>query len=124
MYESYLEWRKANEPGYHIKCKMRQAHRVVRQYQNTTVSSSATGGDRTITTGDTGIAWKTIAEKAKAAVSAVAAAAAKEKKTREQSVREELKAKVRMASSAIEKKEQPHTESARKEEGMTVSASA
>jgi hypothetical protein len=33
MYEAYLEWRKANEPGYHIKCKMRQAQRVVRQYQ-------------------------------------------------------------------------------------------
>ncbi|KAK4456915.1 hypothetical protein QBC42DRAFT_189870 [Cladorrhinum samala] len=124
MYESYLEWRKANEPGYHIKCKMRQAHRVVRQYQNTTASPSATGDDRTVTTGDTNIAWKTIAEKAKAAVSAVAAAAAKEKKTREQSVREELKTKVRMASSAIEKREQPKTEPARNEEGTTVSATA
>ncbi|GAB1313876.1 hypothetical protein MFIFM68171_04086 [Madurella fahalii] len=33
LYEAYLEWRKANEPGYHMKCKMRQAHRVVRQFQ-------------------------------------------------------------------------------------------
>lgn len=33
MYEAYLEWRKANEPGYHMRCKMRQAQRVVRQYQ-------------------------------------------------------------------------------------------
>ncbi|KAK3373464.1 hypothetical protein B0T24DRAFT_261768 [Lasiosphaeria ovina] len=34
QYEAYLEWRKANEPGYHMRCKMRQAHRVVRQCQN------------------------------------------------------------------------------------------
>ena len=33
MYEAYLEWRKANEPGYHMKCKIRQAQRVVRQHQ-------------------------------------------------------------------------------------------
>jgi len=33
MYEAYLEWRKANEPGYHMKCKMRQAQRVTRQLQ-------------------------------------------------------------------------------------------
>ena len=33
MYEAYLEWRKSNEPGYHMKCKIRQAQRVVRQHQ-------------------------------------------------------------------------------------------
>ncbi|KAL2018008.1 hypothetical protein VTK56DRAFT_1388 [Thermocarpiscus australiensis] len=33
MYEAYLEWRKANEPGYHMRCKMRQAQRVLRQCQ-------------------------------------------------------------------------------------------
>ncbi|KAL2131831.1 hypothetical protein VTI74DRAFT_4575 [Chaetomium olivicolor] len=33
MYEAYLEWRKANEPGYHMKCKMRQAQRALRQTQ-------------------------------------------------------------------------------------------
>ncbi|KAL2264710.1 hypothetical protein VTJ83DRAFT_7220 [Remersonia thermophila] len=33
LYEAYLEWRKANEPGYHISCKMRQANRVLRQCQ-------------------------------------------------------------------------------------------
>ena len=33
QYEAYLEWRKANEPGYHMKCKIRQANRVVRQHQ-------------------------------------------------------------------------------------------
>ncbi len=31
-YERYLEWRKANEPGYHMSCKFRQANRFVRQY--------------------------------------------------------------------------------------------
>jgi hypothetical protein len=31
LYEAYLEWRKANEPGYHMSCKMRQAQRYVRQ---------------------------------------------------------------------------------------------
>jgi len=34
QYEAYLEWRKANEPGYHMRCKLRQAARVVRQNQN------------------------------------------------------------------------------------------
>ncbi|KAK0615881.1 hypothetical protein B0T17DRAFT_359535 [Bombardia bombarda] len=33
QYEAYLEWRKVNEPGYHMRCKMRQANRVVRQHQ-------------------------------------------------------------------------------------------
>ncbi|KAH8880000.1 hypothetical protein GQ53DRAFT_17317 [Thozetella sp. PMI_491] len=31
-YERFLEWRKANEPGYHMSCKMRQAQRVIRQH--------------------------------------------------------------------------------------------
>ncbi|KAK4225036.1 hypothetical protein QBC38DRAFT_369727 [Podospora fimiseda] len=104
MYESYLEWRKANEPGYHMKCKMRQAHRVVRQYQ-----SSAVGDDKTMI-GDANAEWKAIAEKAKAAASAIAAATEKEKKTREQLVREELKAKIQRAALEASKKEPHHNE--------------
>ncbi|KAK4038265.1 hypothetical protein C8A01DRAFT_17617 [Parachaetomium inaequale] len=89
MYEAYLEWRKANEPGYHMKCKMRQANRVMRQCQQqqekkTLVSNPAN--------------WKAIAEKAKAAVGAAAAAAAAEKKLLQESVREELREKVRELS--------------------------
>jgi hypothetical protein len=34
QYEAYLEWRKANEPGYHEACKMRQANRVLRTFNN------------------------------------------------------------------------------------------
>ncbi|KAH6631131.1 hypothetical protein B0J18DRAFT_121105 [Chaetomium sp. MPI-SDFR-AT-0129] len=32
-YEKYLEWRKSNEPGYYMQCKIRQANRVMRQFQ-------------------------------------------------------------------------------------------
>ncbi|KAK4246771.1 hypothetical protein C7999DRAFT_41841 [Corynascus novoguineensis] len=88
LYEAYLEWRKANEPGYHMKCKMRQANRVMRQYhqqQDATLARDPAN-------------WKAIAEKAKAAVGAAAAAAAEEKKRREQLVKEEMKAKVRELS--------------------------
>ncbi|KAK4164842.1 hypothetical protein QBC43DRAFT_299984 [Cladorrhinum sp. PSN259] len=129
MYESYLEWRKANEPGYHMKCKMRQAHRVVRHYQGSTLSTATGTGDKGIT-GDANVDWKTISEKAKAAVNAAAAAAVKEKKTREQLVREELKAKVKLASAAIEKKQQQNTETQqtetikKEEAGTVVSAAA
>jgi len=86
QYEAYLEWRKANEPGYHMKCKMRQAQRVVRQYQQKQQSSLVNP------------AYKTIIEQAKAAVAAAAAAAAAEKQAREESVRQELKVKVRERS--------------------------
>lgn len=86
QYEAYLEWRKANEPGYHMKCKMRQAQRVVRQYQQRQQGSVINP------------AYKTIIEQAKAAVGAAAAAAAAEKLAREESVRQELKVKVRERS--------------------------
>jgi hypothetical protein len=29
-YEAHIEWRKANEPGYALKCKERQARRSAR----------------------------------------------------------------------------------------------
>ncbi|KAK0670548.1 hypothetical protein QBC41DRAFT_388422 [Cercophora samala] len=95
-YESYLEWRKANEPGYHMKCKMRQAHRVVRQYQQQAQTSD----------------WKTVAGQAKAAAGALEAQAVEEKKrSKEAALKEQFKLSVkRMAESsgASEKKEQPH----------------
>ncbi|KAK3986322.1 hypothetical protein QBC44DRAFT_248421 [Cladorrhinum sp. PSN332] len=119
MYESYLEWRKANEPGYHMKCKMRQAHRVVRQYQG-----SVTADETTAIIGGANAEWKTIAEKAKAAASAIAAATEKEKKTKEQLIREELKAKIQMASAAIKKEQQQSETSIKEEAGTMVSAAA
>ncbi|KAK0614239.1 hypothetical protein B0T14DRAFT_570195 [Immersiella caudata] len=86
QYEQYLEWRKANEPGYHMRCKMRQAQRVVRQYQQQKLDRSSNP------------AWKSIVEKAKAAVGAAAEAAAAEKRMMQESVRAELKAKVKERS--------------------------
>ncbi|KAK3898528.1 hypothetical protein C8A05DRAFT_37877 [Staphylotrichum tortipilum] len=74
MYEAYLEWRKANEPGYHMKCKIRQAQRV-----------------------------RSIAEKAKAAVGAAAAAAQAAKQQQQESVREELRNKVKELSRESQK---------------------
>ncbi|KAK3941215.1 hypothetical protein QBC46DRAFT_353413 [Diplogelasinospora grovesii] len=78
QYEAYLEWRKANEPGYHWQCKMRQANR-----------------------------FKAIVEKAKAAVGAVAAAAAAERaskaaerETSAESVRETFKTKIQESCGA------------------------
>ncbi|KAK0720623.1 hypothetical protein B0H67DRAFT_663076 [Lasiosphaeris hirsuta] len=90
QYEAYLEWRKANEPGYHMKCKMRQAQRVVRQYQQKHQQpvEHPSGNPE----------WKAIVEKAKAAVGAAAAAAAAEKKKNAELVRSELKAKVQERS--------------------------
>ncbi|KAK3360210.1 hypothetical protein B0T25DRAFT_578204 [Lasiosphaeria hispida] len=90
QYEAYLEWRKANEPGYHMKCKMRQAQRVVRQYQqkqHQPVEQCSVNPE-----------WKAIVEKAKAAVGAAAAAAAAEKKKNEELVRNELKTKIQERS--------------------------
>ncbi|AEO62301.1 uncharacterized protein THITE_2083831 [Thermothielavioides terrestris NRRL 8126] len=88
LYEAYLEWRKANEPGYHLKCKMRQAQRVMRQYQlqqDKSASREPAG-------------WKAVKEQAKAAVGAAAAAAAAEKRRQQESVREELRVKVKELS--------------------------
>ncbi|KAK4241639.1 hypothetical protein C8A03DRAFT_12130 [Achaetomium macrosporum] len=82
LYEAYLEWRKAHEPGYHMSCKMRQAQRAGQ-------AAAAAG----VVAG-----WKEIAEKAKAAVGAAAKAAAAEKALRQESVREELRAKVKSLS--------------------------
>jgi hypothetical protein len=118
LYEQYLEWRKANEPGYHMKCKMRQAQRVVRQFQQEQEKKSAvavavagtpglgrgcgannnngSGGGKG---GEGGSGdWKAIAEKAKAAVGAAARAAEEEKRRREEEVRKELRVKVRELS--------------------------
>ncbi|KAK3309132.1 uncharacterized protein B0T15DRAFT_551533 [Chaetomium strumarium] len=80
LYEQYLEWRKANEPGYHMSCKMRQAQRC-----EGAAATAAAGG---------AAGWKEASEKTKEAVAAVAKAAAAEKARRTESVREELKAKV------------------------------
>jgi hypothetical protein len=108
MYEAYLEWRKANEPGYHMKCKMRQANRVMRQCQqqqdkvlasnpaNWKAMAEKKQQEKTLASNPAN--WKEIAEKAKAAVGAAAAAAAAEKKLRQESVREELRVKVKELS--------------------------
>jgi len=93
QYEAYLEWRKANEPGYHMRCKMRQAQRVARQSQHQNPDRSGNP------------AQKSIAEKAKADVGAKAEAVAAEKRAREESVRAELKAKVRERSEESMKSE-------------------
>ncbi|KAL2261322.1 hypothetical protein VTK26DRAFT_4394 [Humicola hyalothermophila] len=120
LYEAYLEWRKANEPGYHMKCKMRQAQRVVRQFQQQQQQQQQQqkqqqqekekpqqqGKQREKLQGDgdalgsatAASSWKAIAEKAKAAVGAVAAAAKEEERARKEGVREELRAKVRELS--------------------------
>ncbi|VBB75053.1 Putative protein of unknown function [Podospora comata] len=93
-YESYLEWRKANEPGYHMKCKMRQAHRVVRQYQQQAQTAD----------------WKTVAGQAKAAAGALEAHAAEEKRrSKEAALKEQFKKSVKRvaeSSGATEIKEQ------------------
>ncbi|KAK0638817.1 hypothetical protein B0T16DRAFT_449708 [Cercophora newfieldiana] len=86
QYEAYLEWRKANEPGYHMKCKMRQAQRVVRQFQQKVPDRPGA------------LNSKSIIEQAKAAVGAAAQRAAAEKQLIQESVREELKSKVRERS--------------------------
>ena len=93
QYEAYLEWRKANEPGYHIRCKMRQANRIVRQHQmkQSDQKVPTKNGEKTDNP-----AWKSIVEKAKAVVAtAAAAAAAAEKHARGESVREELRTKIK-----------------------------
>lgn len=87
QYEEYLEWRKANEPGYHIKCKIRQANRVVRQHQYQAEAPK-------LEEPGISLAWKAIAEKAKAVVGAAEARRAAEKKSKQNSVVEEFKAKI------------------------------
>lgn len=87
QYEEYLEWRKANEPGYHIKCKIRQANRVVRQHQHQPEAPKLEEPGITL-------AWKAIAEKAKAVMGAVEARRAAERKSKQNSVALEFKAKV------------------------------
>jgi hypothetical protein len=98
MYEEYLEWRKANEPGYHMRCKMRQAQRVVRQYQQVQEKKGCVAGPSGSGRGNGNEDWKVIAEKAKAAVRAAARAAEEEKRRREEAVREEMRVKVRELS--------------------------
>ncbi|KAK4219130.1 hypothetical protein QBC37DRAFT_151450 [Rhypophila decipiens] len=100
QYEAYLEWRKANEPGYHIQCKIRQANRVVRQHKmkqaGLTAKGTTNAGEKTENP-----AWKEIVEKAKAVVANAAAAAAAEKRSRGDSVREEFRAKIQESCSDL-----------------------
>lgn len=98
QYEAYLEWRKANEPGYHIRCKMRQANRIVRQHQ-----MKQAGQKRVANTDEKteNPAWKSIVEKAKAVVASAAAVAAAEKRSRGDSVREEFKTKIQKSCSDL-----------------------
>jgi hypothetical protein len=112
MYEAYLEWRKANEPGYHMKCKMRQANRVMRQCQLQQPPSQSqsqqpeSGHGGGLLGGDGGggqassssSSWKVIAERAKAAIGAAAAAVEEERRRWEEGVRDELRRKVRELS--------------------------
>ncbi|KAK0741196.1 hypothetical protein B0T18DRAFT_449625 [Schizothecium vesticola] len=89
LYEQYLEWRKANEPGYHQACKIRQAQRVVRQYIQKH-HAEKTEDEETKT-----MVEKTVVENAKAMIRAAAAEAAAEKQRKIDEVREGFKAKVR-----------------------------
>ncbi|KAK4179338.1 hypothetical protein QBC36DRAFT_322854 [Triangularia setosa] len=81
-----------------MKCKMRQAHRVVRQYQQQAQTAD----------------WKTVAGQAKAAAGALEAKAAEEKKkSREAALKEQFKMSVKMmaeSSGVGEKKERSHKE--------------
>ncbi|KAM7195443.1 hypothetical protein V8F20_007502 [Naviculisporaceae sp. PSN 640] len=99
QYEAYLEWRKANEPGYHIECKMRQAKRIVRQYQMKQAAEQK--GVRKTEEKTENPHWKSIVEKAKAVVANAAAVAAAEKRSRGESVREEFKAKIQESCSDL-----------------------
>lgn len=38
QYEAYLEYRKMNEPGYHLACRARQANRIAREKQRVNVA--------------------------------------------------------------------------------------
>ncbi|KAK4122504.1 hypothetical protein N657DRAFT_509591 [Parathielavia appendiculata] len=59
QYEAYLEWRKANEPGYHLGCKVRQAQRVVRQYQQQQQLMTAVAGPATAAALEAGATFPT-----------------------------------------------------------------
>jgi hypothetical protein len=43
QYEAFLEWRKMNEPGFHMAAKQRQANRILRRHGG----GSADGGSST-----------------------------------------------------------------------------
>lgn len=77
-----------------MKCKMRQAHRVVRQYQQQAQTAD----------------WKTVAGQAKAAAGALEAHAAEEKRrSKEAALKEQFKKSVKRvaeSSGATEIKEQ------------------
>ncbi|KAK4191203.1 hypothetical protein QBC35DRAFT_375975 [Podospora australis] len=104
-YESYLEWRKANEPGYHLKCKMRQANRILRQnYPPDSIPNEwkvMAEKAKALVASNQEKAKAAIAESVKAAVKAAAAAASIEKKTKAEVVKDEWKAKVQMASGMV-----------------------
>jgi len=73
LYEMWLEWRKENEPGYHLGCKMRQAQRVLRQHQQEQARKAQQKAQQE---------WKEMANKAKAAAAATAKAAKEEAERR------------------------------------------
>lgn len=41
VYEAHIEWRKANEPGYALKCKQRQSRRAIRSFNSASVSQAS-----------------------------------------------------------------------------------
>lgn len=98
QYEEYLEWRKANEPGYHIKCKIRQANRIVRQHQHQVEPTKLEEPGLTLE-------WKVRAEEAKTVVREMEARRAEEKRLKQKLVAEEFKAKVieRVMADAVKK---------------------
>lgn len=110
QYEEYLEWRKANEPGYHIKCKIRQANRVVRQHKHQVEAPKLEDPNLMLT-------WKAKAEEAKAAVGALEARRAAERRLKQNSVAEEFKAKVfeRVMADVVKKDDKASEEKGKKE---------
>ena len=55
-YEAYIEWRKANQPGYAEECKVRQARRVMRAmerekngFENRKPDAAAVSGEKQVT---------------------------------------------------------------------------
>ncbi|KAK5661400.1 hypothetical protein OQA88_11299 [Cercophora sp. LCS_1] len=92
QYEAYLEWRKANEPGYHMRCKMRQAQRIVRQHIQRPDEQRPNPS------------CKTAVEQARVKFDAIVAQEKAEKQSKAEKVVEEFRKKVR------ERSEQSETE--------------
>lgn len=116
LYEQYLEWRKANEPGYHQACKIRQAQRVVRQYIQKH-HAEKTEDEETKT-----VVEKTVVENAKAMIRAAAAEAAAEKQRKIDEVREGFKAKVMERTKGLVLGENTKPETVQGEMGVEAGA--